>query len=115
MNPNRQLNRRFLSFIFLLLAVVANTAFGQDTNLLEEFVRSADREVVLKKLVPGTQQYYYLHALHYQNTNQLDKVDQVLVDWEKRFDSKSSQWKQMQHRQMPVSYTHLTLPTICSV
>ena len=54
MNPNRQLNPRFLSFIFLLLTVVANTAFGQDTNLLEEFVRSADREVVLKKLVPGT-------------------------------------------------------------
>ena len=105
MNPNRQLNRRFLSFIFLLLAVVANTAFGQDTNLLEEFVRSADREVVLKKLVPGTQQYYYLHALHYQNTNQLDKVDQVLVDWEKRFDSKSSQWKQIQHRQMLLKYS----------
>ena len=60
MNPNRQLNPRFLSFIFLLLTVVANTALGQDTNLLEEFVRSADREVVLKKLVPGTQQYLSL-------------------------------------------------------
>ena len=59
MNPNRQFNPRFLSFIFLLLTVVTNTAFGQDTNLLEEFVRSTDREVVLKKLVPGTQQYYY--------------------------------------------------------
>ena len=50
-------------------------------------------------------QYYYLHALHYQNTNQLDKVDQVLVDWEKRFDSKSSQWKQIQHRQMLLKYS----------
>ena len=105
MNPNRQLNPRFLSFIFLLLTVVANTVFGQDTNLLEEFVRSADREVVLKKLVPGTQQYYYLHTLHYQNTNQLDKVDQVLLDWEKRFNGKSSQWKQIQHRQMLLKYS----------
>ena len=104
MNPNRQLNPRFLSFIFFLLIMVANTAFGQDTNLLEEFVRSADREVVLKKLVPGTQQYYYLHALHHQNTNQLDKVDQVLLDWEKRFNSKSPQWKQIQHRQMLLKY-----------
>ena len=112
MNPNRQLNPRFLSFIFLLLAVVANTTFGQDTNLLEEFVRSADREVVLKKLVPGTQQYYYLHTLHYQNTGQLDKVDQVLLDWQKRFDSKSSQWKQIQHRQMLLKYSEDSQATL---
>ena len=67
MDPHRQFKNRFLFLAFLLIAVIVNTASGQDSNLLEEFVRSTDREVVLKKLVPGTPQYYYLHALHYQN------------------------------------------------
>lgn len=105
MDQHRQLNTRFLSFVFLLLAIVANTAIGQGTNLLEEFVRSTDREVVLKKLVPGTQQYYYLHALHYQNTNQMDKVDETLKVWEKRFNNQSSQWKQIKNRQMLLKYS----------
>ena len=68
--------------------MIAQTAVAQDTNLLEEFVRSPDREVVLKKLVPGTQEYYFLHSLHYQNTQQLDKVDETLAAWEKRFNKK---------------------------
>ena len=105
MDQHRQLNTRFLSFVFLLLAIIANTAVGQDTNLLEEFVRSTDREVVLKKLVPGTQQYYYLHALQYQNTNQMDKVDETLAAWEKRFNNRSSQWKQIKNRQMLLKYS----------
>jgi len=69
-------------------------------------VRSPDREAVLKKLVPGTQQYYYLHSLHYQNTQQLDEVDKTLAAWEKRFNSKSSQWQQIQHRQMLLKYSN---------
>eukprot|EP01048_Picozoa_sp_COSAG05_P030406 COSAG05_NODE_10542_length_560_cov_0.765727_1_plen_69_part_01 len=40
---------------------------GQEIGVLEEFVISSDRESVLKKMVPGTSDYYYFHALHYQN------------------------------------------------
>ena len=105
MYPYRQPTNWFLSLVIILLSVIANTAEAQDTNLLEEFVRSPDREVVLKKLVPGTQEYYFLHSLHYQNTQQLDKVDETLAAWEKRFNNKSSQWQQIQHRQMLLKYS----------
>ena len=105
MDPYRQPINWFLCLVIVLLSVVANSAVAQDTNLLEEFVRSTDREVVLKKLVPGTQEYYFLYCLHYQNTQQLDKVDETLVAWEKRFNSKSTQWQQIQHRQMLLKYS----------
>ena len=105
MGPNRQPINWFLLLIIFLLSVIGNTAVAQDTNLLEEFVRSTDREVVLKKLVPGTQEYYFLHCLHYQNTQQLDKVDETLVAWEKRLKNKSTQWQQIQHRQMLLKYS----------
>ena len=104
MGPNRQPNW-FLSLAIILLSVIAHTAVAQDTNLLEEFVRSPDRELVLKKLVPGTQEYYFLNCLHYQNTQQLDKVDETLAAWEKRFKSKSTQWYQIQNRQMLLKYS----------
>ena len=105
MGPNRQPINWILSLVAILLSVIANTAVAQDTNLLEEFVRSPDREVVLKKLVPGTQEYYFLHCLHYQNTQELDKVDATLAAWEKRFNNKSTQWQQIQHRQMLLKYS----------
>ena len=105
MGPHRQPINWFLSLVFILLSVIANAAVAQDTNVLEEFVRSTDREVVLKKLVPGTQEYYFLHSLHYQNTQQLDKVDKTLAAWEKRLNSRSQQWQQIQHRQILLKYS----------
>ena len=105
MGPYRHPKNWFLSSVAVLLLVVASTAVAQDTNLLEEFVRASDREIVLKKLVPGTQEYYFLHSLHYQNTQQLDKVDETLAAWEKRLNNKSSQWQQIQHRQMLLKYS----------
>ena len=105
MDLHRKSINWFLSWVIALFSVVASTAVAQDTNLLEEFVRSADREVVLKKLVPGTQEYYFLHSLHYQNTQQLDKVDETLAAWEKRFNKQSPQWQQIQHRQMLLKYS----------
>ena len=32
----------------------------------------------LKQLIPGTEDYYYYHCLHLQNTEQFDKVDELL-------------------------------------
>jgi len=68
MKLSRQPINCLLSLVIILVSVVANAAVAQDTNLLEEFVRSPDREIVLKKLVPGTQEYYFLHSLHYSCT-----------------------------------------------
>ena len=34
---------------------------------------------MLKDLIPGTQEYYYFHCLHFQNTQQYDRVDDLLA------------------------------------
>ena len=77
---------------------------AQEIGFLEEFVLASDREKVLKQLVPGTENYYYFHALHYQNTQKLDKVDELLKPWIKRF-GQTSLVKQIRNRQELLKYS----------
>lgn len=77
---------------------------AQEIGFVEDFVLAKDREKVLKQLVPGTQDYYYFHALHYQNNQQLDKVDELLKPWVKRF-GETSLFKQIRNRQSLLKYS----------
>ena len=51
----------------------------------EEFALAKDRTEALKKLIPGTEDYYYFHCLHYLNTAQYDKVTALTKPWFDRF------------------------------
>ena len=55
-----------------LAAFVLIQAFSQagEIGFIEDFSFSKDRTEALKKLIPGTEDYYYYHALHYLNTSQ---------------------------------------------
>ena len=77
---------------------------AQEIGFLEDFALAKDREKVLKQLVPGTEKYYYFHALHYQNTQQLDKVEQLMVPWLKRH-GKTATYKQIRNRQAMLKYS----------
>ena len=77
---------------------------AQEIGFLEDFVLATDREKVLKQLVPGTEPYYYYHALHFQNKQQLDKVDELLTPWIKRF-GETQRVKQIQNRQALLKYS----------
>ncbi|HIF01065.1 MAG TPA: hypothetical protein EYG03_14990 [Planctomycetes bacterium] len=59
--------RQFVIASILLTAFFPNAAFA-DRTFLERFALAKDRDTVLKDLIPGTQEYYYFHCLHYQNT-----------------------------------------------
>lgn len=48
----------------------------------DEFALSQNREETLKKLIPGSRDYYYYHLLHYQNTKQHDKARQIIREWD---------------------------------
>ncbi len=72
--------RRFVLSIVLLTALCSNAGAG-DESFLERFALAADREAVLKELIPGTQEYYYFHCLHYLNTQQYDRVADLLQKW----------------------------------
>ena len=82
----------------------ARQLVAQEIGFLEEFVLAKDREKVLKQLVPGTEDYYYFHALHYQNNQQLDKVDELLKPWVKRL-GETVLYKQIRNRQSLLQYS----------
>ncbi|NIL98957.1 MAG: hypothetical protein GTO62_18055, partial [Planctomycetales bacterium] len=51
----------------------------------EDFALATDRQVPLGQLIPGTEDYYYYHCLHYQNTEQYQRVEETLQAWIKRY------------------------------
>ncbi|MEM7457266.1 MAG: hypothetical protein AAF456_23185, partial [Planctomycetota bacterium] len=71
----------------LALAVtfgVATAAAQQEIGFVEQFALSSDREKELEKLVPGTDDYYYFHCLHFLNTGRFDQCDSMMEQWEER-------------------------------
>ena len=47
----------------LLLIALPALLEAQETSFLEKFSLAADRDAALKELIPGTDDYYYYHAL----------------------------------------------------
>ena len=66
-----------------LLAVPA-ASLAQEIGFWEDFALASDREPALKQLIPGTEDYYYFHGLHYQNTEQFERADALLKLWLER-------------------------------
>ena len=87
-----QMNRttRFLSLLIcvtiVLTAARVSPASADEIGFIEKFALAEDREAILKELIPGTEDYYYFHCLHYQNTEQFEKVDATLNRWISRYD-----------------------------
>ncbi|MFM9962327.1 MAG: hypothetical protein ACKV2Q_14030 [Planctomycetaceae bacterium] len=52
-----------------------------EIGFIEEFALAPDRNVPLKSLVPGTEDFYYFHCLHAQQTEQFDKVEPLVTQW----------------------------------
>jgi hypothetical protein len=81
----------------LLLTTVlfssASSAFSGEIQFVEDFSLATDRDAALKQLIPGTKDYYYWHCLHYLNTEQYDKVDEMLVPWVKRHNETARVWE----------------------
>ncbi|MBA4064353.1 MAG: hypothetical protein C0501_11700 [Isosphaera sp.] len=60
------------------------TSRAGDIGYVEDFALARDRAAALKQLIPGTEDYYYYHALHYLNTAQFDKIDALAGPWHHR-------------------------------
>ena len=92
----------------LLVSLVSiggnRSAVAQQIDFLEDFALSEDRQQVLEQLVPGTESYYYFHSLHYQHTDQLDKVDALMQPWKKRL-GETTRWREIINRQMLLKYS----------
>jgi hypothetical protein len=86
-----------------VLALAASAAMAGQVGFEEEFALAKDRSDVLKQLIAGTEEYYYYTCLHYQNTGQLDKVEELLTPWIKRYGN-TAQVEEVRNRQALLGY-----------
>jgi hypothetical protein len=96
------MNRAIVWVSVLVLAASAATA-GQ-VGYEEEFALATNRDEVLKRLIPGTEEYYYYACLHLQHTGQLDQVDELLKSWAARHQTPPPPWNEIRNRQALLRY-----------
>jgi hypothetical protein len=83
--------------------LITPTARAADVGFVEDFALAKDRTAALKQLIPGTEDYYYYHALHYLNTGQFDKIDALIGPWHERH-NQTPRLTEIQVRQALLTY-----------
>ncbi|MEY4484828.1 MAG: hypothetical protein RL693_2280, partial [Verrucomicrobiota bacterium] len=95
---------RFCLLIALALLVPSLPLRAEnEIGFIEKFALAPDRAKVLGELVPGTEEYYFFHALHYQNTRDAAKFADIMAQWKKRFPS-SDKREIINNREALLSY-----------
>ncbi|MFO0912824.1 MAG: hypothetical protein U0795_07695 [Pirellulales bacterium] len=92
-------------------APVRSRVTGAEIGFVEHYVLGTDRADALRQLVPGTEEYYYFHALHYQVTGQLDQVQPLLDAWALRL-GQTPRWALIDRRQRLLSYDQHSQQTL---
>jgi hypothetical protein len=87
----------------LLLFNMTLPTFAADVPFAEDFALARDRAVVLKQLIPGTEEYYYYHALHALNSEQFEKLDTYLKPWLERH-GESPRYREIVTRHVLLTY-----------
>src|SRR6201997_1744374 len=64
---------------------MVSTAPAGDVEFVEDFALPRDRAASLRQLIPGTEDYYYYHCLHFLNTEQFEKAEELTKPWLQRF------------------------------
>ncbi len=79
-----------------MMAIMLSSSFhaaGGEVTFVEDFALAADREVALGRLIPGTEEYYYWTCLHLLNTQQYQRVDELLKLWVARHQETPRVWE----------------------
>jgi hypothetical protein len=76
------MNRFSLGIAVMMTSFAAG--FAADVPFAEDFALAKDRTAVLKQLIPGTEDYYYYHCLHFLNSEQYEKLDSYQKPWLER-------------------------------
>ncbi len=78
-------------------------AHAGDISFAEDFALGKDRAEALKKLIPGTEDYYYYHCLHYLNQGENEKAVALFKPWFERF-NQSQRLTEIQTRHALLNY-----------
>ena len=70
--------------LFSSLAAPAVVRAANEIGFVEKFALAADREEALRQLIPGTEEFYFYHALHLQNLGKRAEFRELLAQWAKR-------------------------------
>jgi hypothetical protein len=98
--------RRWIIALCALIVVSQSSSLRaqQDVGFIEDFALASDREKALQLLIPGTEDYYYFHALHFQNERKLKELNRILGEWKNRFRN-SGKRKQIENREALFRYS----------
>src|SRR2546421_12620816 len=66
------------------LILLASVTRAGEVGYVEDFALAKDRAASLRQLIPGTEDYYYYHCLHYLNTEQFEKAEELTKPWLQR-------------------------------
>lgn len=94
-------SRLALSLFLFLLAPLARA--DNEVGFIEKFALAQDREAALSQLIPGSEEFYFFHALHFQNTAQKEKLKTTMAQWAARF-PKSPQRQIIENREALLAY-----------
>ncbi|HEV7281501.1 MAG TPA: hypothetical protein VGN57_14970 [Pirellulaceae bacterium] len=92
----------FLATALAFGSALRTTSAGE-VGFLETFALAENRDDALRQLVPGTQEYYYFHALHYQQQERYADVEAMLKPWIERH-GYSALVNEILHRQALLKY-----------
>lgn len=93
--------KRVIALVSLISATTVTLA--GDIGFIEDFALSRDRTTALRQLIPGTEDYYYYHCLHFQSIEQFEKIDALIKPWIERFDQ-TGRLTEIQTRQALLTY-----------
>ncbi len=94
--------------ILLFLAIVgvlnlASLAHTHEIDFVEDYALADDRGEVLKRLIPGSEPFYYYQCLHRQTLEEYDEVESLLKEWAKRH-GQNERYLEIVRRQALLTY-----------
>jgi hypothetical protein len=95
-NQSKKLLKLIPSF-FLLVLIMTSTSQASQIGFIEDFSLAENRLTPLEQLIPGTEDYYYYHCLHYLNVGFFDKCEKYLKLWIKRY-GRTDEVREIEHR-----------------
>ena len=92
-----------VGFVLSLALLHVNDGVAEEIPFAERFALANHREVALRELIPGSEEYYYYHCLHLQNLQQFEKVEPLVDAWVQRH-SVTPKVEEIRNRQALLTY-----------
>lgn len=88
----------------LALLLPLSALAQNEVGFIERFALAPDRAKALEELVPGSEEYYFFHALHYQNIRDTARLNTLLNQWRERAPGENGMRRIIENREAIISY-----------